>query len=204
MARRFAACVLSAGALLSASACTSQAQPAPTVAASRSSAPATKAPATQAPATQAAASTGTAAPCANGDLKTSWGYGTQSMPLQVDAVAFTNVGDRACTLQGYPGVAITDGGTVINAVRVLNGYRGDLPPLTSPPLVILAPAAHAYAVVEWLLRQSQACYPAGTGTFEITAPDTTNTIILSTSVMGRAGICSGLKVNPVVPGTFGA
>jgi hypothetical protein len=200
MARRFAACLLSAGAVLTASACTSQAQPAPTAAATPSSAQATQA----APATQAAASTGTAAPCANGDVKTSWGYGTQSMPWQVDAVVFTNVGDRACTLQGYPGVAISDGGTVINAVRVLNGYRGDLPPLTSPPLVTLAPAAHAYAVVEWLLRQSQACYPAGTGTFEITAPSTTNTITLSTSVMGRAGICSGLKVNPVVPGTFGA
>ena len=181
MARRFAACVLSAAALLSAAACTSQAQPAP-----------------------ATASTASTPPCGNGDLKTSWGYGTQSMPLQVGAVVFTNVGDRTCTLQGYPGVAIADDGTVINAVRVLNGYRGDLPQLSSPPLVTLAPAAHAYAVVEWLLHQSQACYPAGTGTFEITAPNTTDTINLSTSVMGRAGICSALKVNPVLPGTFGA
>jgi len=142
----------------------------------------------------------TVAPCGNGDLRTSWGYGTQSQPLQAGAVVFTNVSNHACTLKGYPGTAIANAGTVINATRVLNGYRDDQPPLKSPPLVTLAPGAAAHAMAEWLTYNGHACYPAGTGTFEITAPDTTNTILLSRPLMGRQGICSSLQINPVLPG----
>lgn len=143
----------------------------------------------------------TVAPCGNGDLRTAWGYGTQGRPLQAEAVVFTNVGTRSCTLKGYPGLAVADAGTVINAARVLNGFRGDQPPLKTPPLVTLAPGAAAHAMVQWLTYDGRACYPTGTGVFEVTAPDTTNTIILSRPVMGRQGICSGLDVNPVAPGT---
>lgn len=146
----------------------------------------------------------TPVPCGNADLRISWGYGDTGQPLQAEAVVFTNLGGQACTLQGYPGAAITDEGTVINATRVLNGVRGDLPPLNSPPLVTLAPGGIAYAVVEWLLQDGHPCYPTGTGVFEITAPNTTKTITLSHPTMGRQGICSNLEVNPVLPGTFGA
>ncbi len=120
-------------------------------------------------------------------------------------MVFTDIGDHACTLRGYPGVAIADAGRVINATRVLNGFRGDLPPLSSPPLVTLRPGGSAYAVVELRLYDGQACYPTGAGAFEVTAPNTTSTIILGTGItMGRHGICSSLEVNPVAPGTFGA
>ncbi len=121
--------------------------------------------------------------------------------MQAEAVVFTDIGHRSCTLQGYPGVSFADGGTLIDATRVLNGFRGDLPPLTSPPLVTLAPGASASAMVQWSLYDGRACYPNGTGAFEVTAPNTTNTIILSHAIMGRQGICSSLEINPVVPGT---
>ncbi|WP_042371120.1 DUF4232 domain-containing protein [Streptacidiphilus neutrinimicus] len=143
------------------------------------------------------------APCGNGDLLTSWGYGGMGQPLQASAVDFKNVGGHTCTLRGYPGVAIADSGTVIDATRVLNGFRGDQPPLTRPPLVTLRPGGTAHAVVEWRLNEGHGCYPAGTGVFEVTAPDTTNTVLLSRPLMGRQGICSSLEINPVTPGAFG-
>lgn len=153
----------------------------------------------------AGTSAGTSVPgCGNGDLKISWGYGTQSEPLQAGAVVFKNISDHTCTLQGYPGAALQDGGTTINASRVLNGFRGSLPPLSSPPLVTLAPGGVSYAVLEWRLHTNQACYPTGSGSFEVTAPNTTKTVTLSMGVhVGRAGICSSFETNPVVPGTFG-
>jgi len=145
-----------------------------------------------------------AVPCGNADLQISSGYGTQSQPLQASAVVFTNIGDHTCTLQGYPGVAIAVDKTVVNAARVLNGFRGDLPALGSPPLVTLVPGASAYAVIEWMLSDGQSCYPTGTGIIETTAPNTTRTVAISGGAhVGRQGICSSLEINPVVPGTFG-
>lgn len=157
----------------------------------------------QAGGTAAAASSVPA--CGNDDLKISSGYGTQSEPLQASAVVFKNISSHTCVLQGYPGAAIKDGSTVINATRVLNGERGSLPPLTSPPVVTLAPGGVSYAVLEWLLHTNQPCYPEnGGGTFEITAPNTTKTVVLGTGGhMGEQGICSAFEINPVVPGVFG-
>jgi len=144
------------------------------------------------------------APCGNGDLRTSWGHGTQSEPLQATAVLFTNVSDHTCTLQGYPGVVISGDGTAINATRVLNGSMSDVPHMSSPPLVTLAPGASAHAIDQWSLHVDQACYPTGTGVFEATAPNTTNVVTLGKiPAMGRQGICSGLEIGPVEPGTFG-
>jgi hypothetical protein len=142
--------------------------------------------------------------CGNDDLKISFGYGTQSDPLQASAVVFKNISSHTCVLQGYPGAAIKDGSTVINATRVLNGERGSLPTLSGPPRVTLRPGGVSYAVLEWLLHTNQPCYPSGSGTFEITAPDTTKTVIIGTGGhMGEQGICSAFEVNPVVPGVFG-
>ena len=148
---------------------------------------------------------GAASPCGNSDLKIASGYGTQSQPLQAGSVVFTNISDRTCTLQGYPGLAIAVDKTAVNATRVLNGFRGNLPPLKSPPLVTLSPGGNAYAVMEWMLSDGQNCYPTGTGVIEATAPNTTRTVAISTSALvGKQGICSSLEINPVVPGTFGA
>ena len=93
---------------------------------------------------------------------------------------------------------------MIDATRVLNGERGSLPPLSSPPRVTLRSGGVSYAVLEWLLHTNQSCYPNGSGTFEITAPNTTKTVIIGTGGhMGEQGICSAFEVNPVVPGVFG-
>ena len=153
---------------------------------------------------QSAAAAHAAPACGNSDLKISLGGGTQSQPFQAGGVTFTNVGGHTCTLQGYPGAAITVDQTVINATRVLNGFRGAQPPLSSPPLVTLKPGASAYSVIAWKLAQKgENCYPNGPGTISITAPNTTRTVVVSSAAqVGTQGICSDLEINPVVPTAF--
>lgn len=142
--------------------------------------------------------------CGNADLAMDLGYGTQSDPVQDESVVFTNVGGRTCTLRGYPGAAIVVDGMTVNATRVLNVDRGDQPPLTSPPLVTLAPGASGYAVYQWVLGTGTNCYPTGTGELESTPPNTTLTKVLSTAVVvGGGGICSGFEISPVMLGYFG-
>lgn len=146
----------------------------------------------------------TPAPCGNGDVRTVWGQGTQSEPLQASAVLFTNISDHTCTLQGYAGASITVNGTIINATRVLNGPMSDVPHMSAPPLVTLTPGASAHAMLQWSLHTSQVCYPTGTGEFKATAPNTTTTAVLGTGAqIGLRGICSNLEIGPVEPGTFG-
>jgi hypothetical protein len=142
--------------------------------------------------------------CGNNDLAMDLGYGTQSQPVQDASVVFTNVSGRTCTLQGYPGAAIVVDGKTVDATRVLNVDRGDQPPLTSPPLVTLAPGASGYAVYQWVLGSGPNCYPTGTGELESTAPNTTLTRVLSTAVVvGQGGVCSGFEISPVMLGYFG-
>jgi Protein of unknown function (DUF4232) len=204
-----AACALSVVAL-GAAACGGTAQAAPpspsastNTSTSTASSPTTTTPQAQAGGPTTASLTHVPA-CGNDDLKISFGYGTQSDPHQAVAVVFKNISIHTCILQGYPGATIKDGSTVIDATRVLNGERGDLPPLSSPPRVTLSSGGVAYAVLEWLLHTNQTCYPAGSGTFEITAPNTTKTVVIGTGGhMGVQGICSAFEVSPVVPGVFG-
>jgi Protein of unknown function (DUF4232) len=152
-----------------------------------------------------AAGTNSSTPaCGNSDLAMDLGYGTQSQPVQDASVVFTNVSGRTCTLQGYPGAAIVVDGRTVDATRVLNVDRGDQPPLSSPPLVTLAPGASGYAVYQWVLGTGPNCYPTGTGELEATAPNTMFTKVLSTAAaVGQGGICSGFEISPVMLGYFG-
>ena len=219
-----AAAVLSTAALLSVAACSGQPTVAvvdgthgstSAVATASSSAPATVSVSTGAATASAGASASSSsgdsgqsvsaagpAACGNTDLQVTWGYGSQSEPQQYSAIDFVNVSGRTCTLYGYPGLAIKVDGTVINAARTLASTE---PSLKSPQLVTLAPGGKAYAIAQWeLATPGQACYPTGTGTFDAIAPNTTRTFVLSTAGhIGKQGICSGLAINPVQPGTYG-
>ena len=117
---------------------------------------------------------------------------------------FTDVAEHACTLHGYPGAAVVDGSTtVLNAVRTLNGFRGDDQWLTNVPVVVLQPGQTASAVLEWADDNDQPCYTSGQGLLEVTAPNTTRTVTASSNtwkVGGPGGICSGFEIHPVVAG----
>lgn len=159
----------------------------------------------QAHAAQAASAKPAAPACGNADLAMDLGYGTQSYPVQDGSVVITNVGKHTCTLRGYTGAAIVVDGRTINAARTLNLDRGLLPELTSPPLVTLAPGASSYSVLQWVAGKGPGCYPTGTGVLEVTAPNTTRTVVVSRAMImaGGGGICSGFQVDPVTPGYFG-
>jgi hypothetical protein len=143
------------------------------------------------------------APCTGSEIKVSLGSGGAAMSHDGIAVVFTNTSSHACTLQGYPGAAIMKGSTVlVNATRTLNGYIGDERQLSSAPLVTLAPGFKASAMVESLANAGETCYPNGTGTLEVTPPNTTATVSLRTLTVGSGGVCAGFEVHPVVAGTF--
>lgn len=159
----------------------------------------------QAPAQTPAGSAPLSVPaCGNDNLALGNGYGTQSLPVQAQSIVITNVSGHTCTLRGYTGAAIEVDGKTVNATRTLNVQRGDLPPLSSPPLVTLAPGASAYSVLEWVVGKGSGCYPTGTGLLEATAPNTTRSVELSKAMqVGSGAICSGFEVGPVLAGYFG-
>jgi Protein of unknown function (DUF4232) len=143
------------------------------------------------------------APCTGSEIKVSLGDGGAAMSHDGIALVFTNTSSHACTMQGYPGAAIMKGSTVlVNATRTLNGYIGDERQLSSAPLVTLAPGFKASAMVESLANAGETCYPSGTGTLEVTPPNTTATVSLRTLTVGSGGVCAGFEVHPVVAGTF--
>lgn len=126
-------------------------------------------------------------------------------------IGFVNVGKTACTLTGYPGVAALDarGTQVVQAQRELNGMLGGLENgAATPPVVTLEPGKTASAMVEGTDN------PVGTDTsctyypsLLVTPPNLTRpmkvTVTLSGSIFPGFPGCSGIRVNPVVPGSNG-
>lgn len=121
-----------------------------------------------------------------------------------DVLIFTNEGGSACTLEGYPGVAVVKGSaTLLNATRSLSGYMFDAGlQLSSAPLVALAPGKSASALVEWVGNAGEACYANGSGALEVTPPNTRNTSSFGTLTLGDDGICADFEVHPVVSGVL--
>ena len=152
-----------------------------------------------------------AARCQNGQLAvTVLGNGAAAGSVG-QVIGFINVSKVACTLTGYPGVAGLDaqGRQVTQAQRQLMGMVGGLANgATKPPTVTLAPGQSASAMVEGTDN------PAGTATsctsyptLLVTPPNLTQstkvTIALSGSTIAGFPGCSGIRVDPVVPGHTG-
>jgi hypothetical protein len=116
---------------------------------------------------------------------------------------FTDVSGHACTLRGYPGAAVASGGTtLLNAARELNGYIGDQRQLTAAPLVTLQAGQSASAQLEWEANAGEPCYPNGSGTLVVTAPNTTKSTPLRAMTVGSSGTCAGFEIHPVVAGVL--
>lgn len=114
---------------------------------------------------------------------------------------FTNDGRSACTMRGYPGAAVTKGSTILlNATRSLSGYLADDPAITDIPVITLAPGGSASAMLEWEGDAGEACYADGTGTFDVTPPNTAGTSSFGTLTLGTKGICADFEVHPVTSG----
>jgi hypothetical protein len=122
-------------------------------------------------------------------------------------IELRNVGATACNIRGYPAVvAINDAGHVVaRATQQPSNYFGGLPNGgTVPTLVVVEPGKQASALVTGF--DFNATDPATSScpayaALLVTPPGTSATTRIAAS---RSGLCSGLEISPVVPGTTGA
>jgi hypothetical protein len=175
-----------------------------------STVPAVGVPSTTVPGT--AVATSGPSPCADDQLTVTLGRSDAGLGHAGDALLFRNTGPAACTLGGYPGVALLDaaGKQVVQATRTLTGYLGGLRAgTTTPPVLVVAPGATVSALLEGT------DVPTGTATscpvyarVLVTPPNQTASVALSLSV-GPKGLaetmpgCSTPQIHPVVAGTTG-
>jgi hypothetical protein len=138
----------------------------------------------------------------------------QAMGSASEVIAFKNVGATACSLTGFPGVAVLDaaGTQVEQAVRLQAAMMGGDYDGARPATVTLAPGQEATATVEGSDNPVGAAtdcpyYPA----FLVTAPDQTRSVMLSAVGAQWPGAanhgfpgCSRIVVTPLVPGDTGS
>ncbi len=166
------------------------------------SAPSTVPPSTAPPSTTTTTGAQTSA-CADGQIMVSAGTSGAGLGHEGQVLLFTNVSSSPCTLTGYPGVAGLDaqGAQVVQAVRTPMGYLGGLlTGSTTPPTVVLAPAAVASALAEGTDNPTNGATSCPTyPSLLVTAPDLTVSVRVAAGLPG----CSPIEVHPVVPGTTG-
>jgi hypothetical protein len=164
-------------------------------AASSASAPASSAPAST-PASSSSAhavappSSTVPAGCATRDLQAKVGVSQGAAGSLYQVIVFTNIGDTACTLYGYPGVSLA-AGTPVTQV----GQAATRSPVTAPTVVTLQPGQAGNA----LLRITQAlnyptatCLPQTTTYLQIYPPNQTTPIYLAFSSTGCSSV--GVKL----------
>ena len=128
----------------------------------------------------------------------------------LDVIAFKNTGYAACSLRGYPGLALLNasGQQAQQAQRVATGIMAGIWPPGLPgvgdgyqalPEVVLKPGDSASAGVEGTLGAAPDCTMFQD--FLITPPNDAQSV----RVDGFAPIyaCPSISVDPVVPGTHG-
>jgi len=150
--------------------------------------------------TQAAG--GGTASCTGSQLSLKINQGSSGMGHTGSVLVFTNTGGAACTLYGYPGADVTEGGSYnfaprMNATRVSG---------TAVKTVTLAPGSSASAMLEWGVNPTGGgtanaanCPAMDGGYLEVTPPNTTDTIKSDPPL----DMCTDLQVFPVVAGTAG-
>ena len=148
----------------------------------------------------ASGATGAAIECHNTDMqvaeKDSQGAAGHISLLLV----FTNVGDHACYLKGYPGATVTGQGNVssLDAKRTLAGYSGGAVGLGTPPYVLLKPGGDASAVLEWSdVPDTSGCEITNAVDLAVTPPNTTQSTDFT---MSGQQICSEFQIHPVLSG----
>ena len=157
--------------------------------AAASSAPAT--PASSAPASSGSSAHAGAPPsaagapgCATRDLQARAGVSQGAAGSVYQVIVFTNIGNAACTLYGYPGVSLA-AGTPVTQV----GQAAQRSPVAPATLVTLRPGQAGNA----LLRITQAlnypthtCTPKATTYLQIYPPNQTTPIYLAYTATGCA------------------
>lgn len=151
--------------------------------------------------TQTSAASGVSS-CTGSHISLKINQGSSGMGHTGSVLVFTNTGSSTCTLYGYPGADVTDGGQYnfasrMNATRVSG---------VAVKTVSLSPGSSASAMLEWDVNPTDGepasaanCAGMAGGYLEITPPNTIATIKSDPAL----DMCAALKVYPVVSGTTG-
>lgn len=149
--------------------------------------------------------------CTTLDISSGAGIGGAGHSHTALTLIFTNNGPRACSVQGYPSVALLlPAGGAYNAERTMNGYMGG-DNAQSPAPVSLAPGQSATALIEWAdtPRNGNTSFSAADCTgygaassLNVTLPDQTASQTVD-DAFPNSPICRGFEVHPIVAGSTG-
>jgi Domain of unknown function (DUF4232) len=169
--------------------------------ASAPSTPASSAPASSGSSAHAVApptSAGGAPGCATRDLQVRAGVSQGAAGSVYQVLVFTNIGNTACTLYGYPGVSLA-AGTPVTQV----GQAATRSPIAPPTLVTLQPGQPGNAllrITQALNYPTQTCSPTATAYLQIYPPNQTTPIYLAYTATG----CASTKVKLLTIGVVQA
>ena len=173
-------------------------QAATSAAAATPSAPATSAPASSPTSSPGSGGTGAGAggtpSCATRDLKVAAGLAQGAAGSIYQVIDFTNISGAACTLFGYPGVALA-GGTPVTQI----GAAAARSTGSSAKLVTLAAGKTANALLQITQAENyptSRCAPKASTYLQIYPPNQTTPIYLAYKSTG----CSSSKVNLLTVG----
>jgi hypothetical protein len=140
--------------------------------------------------------------CTGSHISVKISQGSSGMGHTGSVLVFTNTGSSTCTMYGYPGADVTDGGQYNFASR-MNATRVSGVALKT---VSLSPGSSASTMLEWDVNPTDGepasaanCPGMAGGYLEITPPNTIATIKSDPPL----DMCAALKVYPVVAGTTG-
>jgi Protein of unknown function (DUF4232) len=140
--------------------------------------------------------------CATRDLQVKAGVSQGAAGSVYQVIDFTNIGNTACTLYGYPGVSLASGTPVTQV-----GQAATRSPIAGPTLVTLKPGQTGNA----LLRITQAlnyptatCSPKATAYLQIYPPNQTTPIYLAYTATGCASTTVKLLTIGVVQAGSGS
>ena len=158
-------------------------------------------PGSSSPGIPGAAATGTPA-CATRYLKATVGVAQGAAGSIYQVIDFTNISGAACTLFGYPGLALA-GGTPVTQI----GAAAVRSPTSSPRLVTLAAGKTANAVLQITQAANypaSRCAPKASTYLQIYPPNQTTPIYLAYKSTGcSASAVNLLTVGVVQPGNGG-
>ncbi len=140
--------------------------------------------------------------CATRDLQAKAGASQGAAGSVYQVIDFTNIGNTACTLYGYPGVSLA-AGTPVTQV----GQAATRSPVAGPTLVTLRPGQTGNAllrITQALNYPAQKCSPKATTYLQIYPPNQTTPIYLAYTATGCASASVKLLTIGVVQAGSGS
>ena len=119
--------------------------------------------------------------CVAAELSVSLGGTQGAAGSTVLPIEFSNIGNRTCTLDGYPGVSYlsSPGGTQVGQAAVRSGSEANP--------VVLTPGASAESLVKATVVQNystEKCLPSSVSGIDVYSPNTTEVVYLAYPTTG--------------------